>query len=329
MSSTKLITSRRGLLTGAAVAATALATPLIMTRAAFGKAPMLGATDPTHHRFKLGAFEITVINDGQAVREGPHPLFGANQPASDVADLMSANNLSSKQVALPFTPVLVNTGAELVLFDTGNGAGARAGGRGKLRAAMATAGYTPEQVDVVVITHMHPDHIGGMKEGDAAAFPNARYVIGETEYNFWTDTARATGPTEGLHKMAMGLVAPFADKATFIKDEGTVVSGITGVATHGHTPGHMGFLIESDGKQLMITGDIANHFVIAFQKPDWGFGFDADKAKAAETRRAVLGRLASERMPFVGYHMPFPALGYVEPMGGAFRYVAESYQFDL
>ncbi|MEM9678168.1 MAG: MBL fold metallo-hydrolase [Pseudomonadota bacterium] len=332
MSSTQkssLIANRRTVLKTAALAATALATPTVMTRAAFGKADMLGATAPAFQRFKLGAYEVTVIADGQAVREGPHPLFGPNQPAEDVAALMKENNLPETQVALPFTPVIVNTGEELVLFDTGNGAARRAGGVGKLRAAMQLAGYTPEQIDVVVITHMHPDHIGGMMEGDTPAFPNARYVIGETEYNFWTDTARATGPTEGLHKLAMSNVAPFAEKATFIGDGASAVSGVTAVSSFGHTPGHLCYMIESEGKSLMVTGDIANHFVIAFQKPDWGFGFDADKDAASATRRRILGQLASDRVPFIGYHMPFPAVGYVEPMGDAFRYVAESYQLDL
>lgn len=325
----KLIANRRSVLKTAALTATALAAPMIMTRAAFGKAEMLGGSAPTFQRFKLGSYEVTVIHDGQAVREGPHPLFGPNQSADDVAALMQQNALPEKKVALPFTPVIVNTGSELVLFDTGNGAARRAGGVGKLRAVMQQAGYTPEQVDVVVITHMHPDHIGGMMEGETPAFPNARYVIGETEYNFWTDTARATGPTEGLHKLAMSNVAPFAEKMTFLKDGATAVAGVSAVATPGHTPGHMSYRVDSDGKSLMITGDIANHFVIAFQKPDWGFGFDADKAAASATRRKVLGQLASEKMPFIGYHMPFPAIGYVEPMGDAFRYVAESYQLDL
>ena len=310
-------------------AAFALSAPMLMTRAAHGKAAMLGATENTHHRFKLGVYEVTVINDGMSVREGPHPLFGPKQSAEDVAALMTANNLSSKQVALPFTPVIINTGNEVILFDTGNGEGRRAGGVGRLYVSLAAAGFTADQIDVVVITHMHPDHIGGMMEGGKPAFPNARYFVGETEYDFWTHNDRASGGTEGLHKLAMANVAPLAEKTTFIKGGDNVIGGLTAIDTSGHTPGHLSYLIESNGKNLMVTGDVANHYVIGFQRPDWGFGFDADKEQAAKTRRKLLDMLATDAIPMVGYHMPFPAVGYVEPMNDAYRYVAESYQFDL
>lgn len=322
-------TTRRTALKSLALGAAVLSTPMIMTRAAHGKADFLGASVADFHRFKLGGFELTVLNDGIMLADGPHPLFGGKQPADTVAELMRQNNLSTEKVALPFSPVILNTGGELVLFDTGNGEGRRGGGVGRLRAAIQTAGYTPEQIDIVVITHMHPDHIGGMMEGGAPAFPNARYAIGEAEYAFWTDDARASGPTEGLYKMGQSQVVPFAEKMTFLKDGADVVSGVTAMGAFGHTPGHLGYRIESEGRQLVLTGDVANHYVIGFQKPDWGFGFDADKSLASATRRRVLGMLAADRLPFVGYHMPFPSIGYVEPMNGAFRYVAESYQFDL
>ena len=321
--------TRRNALKSFALSAAALTTPMIMTRAAHGKADFLGASVADFHRFKLGGFELTVLNDGLMVRDGPHPLFGAKQSAETVAELMQQNNLPAGKVALPFSPVILNTGKELVLFDTGNGEGRRGGGVGRLRAAMQTAGYSPEQIDIVAITHMHPDHIGGLMEGGAPAFPNARYVIGEAEYMFWTDDARASGPTEGLYKMGQSLVVPLAEKITFLKDGADVVSGVTAMEAFGHTPGHLGYRIESEGRQLVLTGDVANHYVIGFQRPDWGFGFDADKALAAATRRRVLSVLAAEKIPFVGYHMPFPSVGYVEPMNDAFRYVAESYQFDL
>ncbi len=322
-------TTRRTALKSLAFGAAVLSTPMIMNRAAHGKADFLGASVTDFHRFKLGGFELTVLNDGIMVTDGPHPLFGGKQPSESVAELMRQNNLSTEKVALPFSPVILNTGTELVLFDTGNGESRRGGGVGRLGDAMQTAGYTPEQIDVVVITHMHPDHIGGLMEGGAPAFPNARYVIGEAEYAFWTDDARASGPTEGLYKMGQSLVVPLAEKMTFLKDGTDVVSGVAALEAFGHTPGHLGYRIESEGRQLVLTGDVANHYVIGFQKPDWGFGFDADKALASATRRSVLGMLAADRLPFVGYHMPFPSVGYVEPINDAFRYVAESYQFDL
>ena len=213
---------------------------------------------------------------------------------------------------------------ELVLFDTGLG-----GDNGQVAARMADAGYSPDQVDTVVLTHFHPDHIGGLMKGGSPVFPNARYVTGETELNFWTADAAQTGPTERVAKLTAANVVPLREKITTIKNEGEVTSGIRGLDSFGHTPGHMAYHIESNGRRLMITADAANHYVASLQRPDWHVRFDMDKDAAAATRKSLFGMIASDNIPFTGYHMPFPAVGYVEPMDVGFRYVAESYQLDL
>jgi glyoxylase-like metal-dependent hydrolase (beta-lactamase superfamily II) len=113
---------------------------------------------------------------------------------------------------------------------------------------------------------------------------------------------------------------------SFLDDGGAVASGVTAVASHGHTPGHMGYMLESGGQQIMLTADLANHYVWSFARPDWAFSFDADADAAAASRRRILGMLAADRVPMIGYHMPFPAAGFVEPRGDGFRYVPVSYQ---
>jgi len=321
--------SRRDAFKAAAAAGVALAAPQIMVRAAHAAAPMQGASVPAFYRFKMNDFEITTLNDGLRPGDGPHPTFGANQPAETVHKLLEENFLPTTQFVNGFTPTLINTGSELVLFDTGLGGGAREGGLGKTLAALQAAGYTPDQVDVVVITHFHPDHIGGIMENGAPAFPNARYVAGEAEYAFWTAPERAGTPAERVAQMVDGMIKPLADKMTFVKDGGSVASGVTAMEAFGHTPGHMIYRVESGGKQLVLTGDTANHFVVSLQRPDWEVAFDADKAGAAATRKKVFDMIATERLPFIGYHMPWPAIGFVEKMGEGYRYIPNSYQVVL
>ncbi|EDP65758.1 YeeE/YedE [alpha proteobacterium BAL199] len=152
---------------------------------------------------------------------------------------------------------------------------------------------------------------------------------GIAEYNFWSPADKATGKTERVGKLVQSNVVPFAEKMTFLEDNQAVVSGITSVDADGHTPGHMAFHVESEGKRLMITADTANHYVMSLQRPDWEVSFDMNKKKAAESRKEIFGMIAADKIPFTGYHMPFPNVGYVEPMGSGFRYVPAGYHLDL
>ena len=314
-----------GAIGGASLAPLALAG---ISRPVGAAAPPLGAARPTYYRFQLGGFEVTTLLDGAIQLEGPHPIFGQDQTPEAVQQLAEANFLPPTRMEIGFTPVVVNTGAELVLFDSGNPPERRPGA-GNLVATLKAAGIDPAQIDVVVITHMHPDHIGGLMAEGAPAYPNARYVTGEIEYDFWSKDERLTGPTEAAAKLFQANVVPLADRASFIKDEGEVVPGIRGMAAFGHTPGHMAFHIESDGRRLLLWGDSANHYVMSVQRPDWHVRFDADKAAAAATRKRIFDLAAGDRIPVTGYHMPFPSVGYIERTGGGYRWVQASYQLNL
>ncbi|MEI2386501.1 MBL fold metallo-hydrolase [Breoghania sp. JC706] len=324
--------SRRSLLQlGLQAGGTALAAPFVLraaTRPAHAAAPMLGTGRPAFNRFKLGAFEITTVFDGGVALEGPHPIFGQDQPADAVEALAVENHLPPTRMEIGFTPVIVNTGSELIVFDTGNGAGRRPAA-GNFASALRAAGYAPEQVDTVVITHMHPDHIGGLMEGDAPLFANARYVTGAREYDFWSADDRLSGPTEGAARLVRSHVMPHAAKTTFLKPGDDVASGVTAVEAHGHTPGHMAYHLESEGRRLLVWADTANHFVVSVQRPDWHVRFDMDKEQAGQTRKRLFDMAAADRIPVTGYHMPFPAVGYLEKRGDGYRWVQAAYELYL
>ena len=291
-------------------------------------APMQGASHPSHYRFKLGGFEVTTIWDGAIQLDGPHPIFGENQTQEDVAKLAEENHLPGSRMEISFTPVIVNTGREVIMFDSGNGNGRRPNA-GHLAEALGRAGFTPDQIDIVVLTHFHPDHIGGLMEGGNALFPNARYVTGATEYDFWSPPEMAEGNLARVGKLVQSNVVPFAEKMTFLKPGEDVVTGIQAVGAPGHTPGHMAYHFESDGRRLLAWADTTNHYVASLQRPDWHVRFDMDKEGAAATRKRLLDMVAADRIPATGYHMPFPAVGYVERHGAAYRWVPASYQLNL
>ena len=317
--------TRRTALIGA-VATTAAAAMTTTVRPVHAAAPQTGPIRPSIYRFNRGAFEVSTVLDGAIQRENPHEIFGTNQAPEDVAALAEANFLPGNMMQNDYTPVVVNTGNEVVLFDTGNGA-ARRPGRGALLGTLAANGIAPEDVDIVVITHFHPDHVGGLFEGEAPAFPNARYVAGRAEFDFWRANPGARG--EGLQRILEATVFALPEQMTFLEDGQDVVTGITMIDASGHTPGHAAYHIESEGERLMICADLCNHFVLSMQRPDWHVVFDMDKEGAAAARRRVLGMIAADRIPFAGYHMPAPAVGFVAEQGEGFRYIPASYQLDL
>lgn len=299
-------------------------------------ASLQGPLQPGVYRFKLGGMEVATILDSKAVRDGLHPMYGANASADEVQALARANNIDPQRFEHPNIPTLVNTGKELVLFDTGNGALPREYEAlrtrmpaGNLVARLAELGHKPEDIDVIVTTHGHPDHIGGLTEGGQPVFPNARYVFGASEYDFWQKGENVREARKFNRELFVKVCTPLSNRSTFIKPGDTVVPGITAVDAFGHSPGLMAFHIESEGKRFMITADTLTQFVMAVQRPEWFFDMDDDKDKAAATRKRMLDMLATERLLFSSFHMPFPGLGWIERSQGGYRWVAHSYQLNV
>lgn len=314
-----------------------LAAPAILrgaTTPASARAAFLSPTAPTHHRLRFGSFEVTTILDADVTIDGPWPIVGEDKPQAEVERLMQDNNLPRTRFRPGFTPTLVNTGMQLILFDTGNGTDGfvprPAGGR--LSSLLATAGFAPEQIDLVVLTHCHTDHIGGVMEGGRPLCPNARYVVGADEFRFWSDEVRlSAAPESNERKSALVFrktLLPLAAATTFVGPGDEVAPGIRAMAAQGHTPGHLAFHVESEGKRLLIWGDAAHHEVASLARPDWHVVFDMDKDQGAATRRRLYDMAATDRLLVAGYHTAFPSLGFVERREQGYRWVPVTYQFS-
>ena len=302
--------SRRAALAGAATLPFAAA---VAGTASAQSTQQQGQQVPKVNRVMVGGFEVTALMAGTATREDPHSIFGLNASDEEFAAASEAALIPTDKAQFFFTPTLVNTGEALILFDTGLAPDA-------IVAAVEAAGYTPEDVTHVVITHMHGDHVGGLTAGDGPTFANAQHVTGQVEYDYWSETGGDAFENK---------IAPLSDAFEFIADGDELTTGVTARMAPGHTPGHMCFMLESDGQRLMLIADLANHYIWSLQHPDWEVSFDTDKAQAVESRREVLTMLAEEQIPFIGYHMPFPAIGYAVADGDGFTYVPHSYQLML
>ena len=299
-------------------------------------ASMQGEMQPSIFRFKLGDFEVATIMDSKVIRTGLTPSFGGEAAAAEIKALAAVNRIDADRYEHPFTPTLVNTGKELVLFDSGNGTLSaeyeQLKGRlppGNLVARLGQAGYKPEDVDVIIITHGHPDHIGGLTKGGQPVFPRARYVFGAVDFDFWKKGENVREARKFNRELYVKICLPVADRATFIKPGDEVVPGIRAVEAYGHSPGLLAFHIESEGKRLLNWADTCNHYVVAIQRPDLHLDVDDEKDKAVATRKRILDMVASERLMVAGFHMPFPGLGWIEKTGGAYRWVPHSYQLNL
>ncbi|MGD9919984.1 MAG: MBL fold metallo-hydrolase [Pseudorhodoplanes sp.] len=301
-----------------------LAAAVLPHGTALAKAPMLNTQAPAYYRYKLGSFEVTVVSDGPLGLGALQDNIFAGISKADFTKILHDNYLPSDAVEMDQNVVVVNTGEKLVLFDTGDGGSTMFGPKsGRLIANLRAAGIDPKEIDVVALTHAHPDHCWGLMATDGKPnFPNAQIALSQADFDFWTDEGKAA-----MGDMMKALVGgtrrhliPNRERIAFVTDGQEVVPGIRAIATPGHTVGHLAFAITSGGKTLVNTGDVAHHHIVSMQQPRAAFSYDTDGAQGVASRLRTFDMLATDRLPFVSYHFPWPGLGYVARHGDAYRY---------
>ena len=318
--------TRRNLL-GAAAAAT-LAVPVEAARA---EAPVRNAAAPGVYRYRIGSYELTALYDGIWYR----PIddkFIANAPFAEVERALDAAYMPHDRLATPFTTLIVNTGNRLVLLDTGTG-GQIASSAGVLRDNLAAAGIDPEEVDTIVISHFHPDHINGIKDKDnALIFPRAEIMVPAPEWAYWMDDGNLNTAPADLKVVFLNQRRIFTDIAKQVaqfEPGKEVAPGIVTIAAAGHTPGHTVFAIHSGDQSLLVLSDTAQHPAVFARHPDWQASFDIDGAAAVATRKKLFDRVAADRMLVTGYHFPFPACGHLIKTATGYEHVPVEWQTAL
>jgi glyoxylase-like metal-dependent hydrolase (beta-lactamase superfamily II) len=270
-------------------------------------------------QFTVGKFTCTILSDGSFDYPRPLDTFFHNVPAQEVAAALREHGLPDDRIVTPYSFLHVNTGRHSVLVDTG--AGAMGPHTGRLPLSMCEAGIDPAEVDTVIHTHAHPDHIGGaLDEAGRPAYPNARYYIMRVEADFWaTEEAEAKAP-EHFVRTAREKLAGLADRLEYLQWESEVVPGVTASPAPGHTPGHVVVRVASGGEEALYFADTALH-PLHLERPDWFSAFDIAPEQALLTRRRIFAYVAERRIPVIAQHFaPFPGIGYVGKQGDAWRW---------
>lgn len=316
--------SRRAFLGASVALGAAMAVP--PARAA---APQIGKQAPAYYRYKVGSIEITVVNDGVS-RMPITDDFVGNASKAEVQGALDAAFLARDFYAGPYNPIVINTGSKLALVDTGTGEAAFAssnGLNGRLLLNLAAAGIDAKDIDTVILSHYHGDHINGVLKADnTIAFPNAEILVPSAEHKFWMsddEMNRATKPrvVAGFKNVRRVMNAEILKRVRTYDWDMEVITGVTAIATPGHTPGHTSHVVSSGSNAVYVQADVTHAPFLFARHPEWHFMLDVDPVAAEATRRKVYDMLVAEKMLVQGFHYPFPAVGHVEKSGTGYREV--------
>jgi len=306
----------------AAALLVALASLVVGPNAAPAAAPQHHKQVPGFYRLQVGDLEVTALFDGAAVAD-PNWLNG---PKATMDGVVKALHEDPHMLEASDTGFLVNTGKQLILVDAGASTWFGGGVLGRLAGSLRSAGYTPEQVDLVLVTHLHSDHVGGLTTQDGKrVFPNAKVYVAKAESDFWLSpdiAAKAPNDAQPFFQSAQAIAAPYikADKWHTFSGSETIVDGMHLVPLAGHTPGHTGFEFSSKGQTILFWGDTIHLQNVQLQHPELTVVFDIDPAAAAATRNQLLSKLAREDVVIAGPHMLFPGLGRLHKEGSGYNW---------
>ena len=303
--------------------ALALGTALIPATPALAEAPAVRTQVPGFYRLAVGDVEVTALYDGFIDLD---TKILSNASPAEVQRLLARMFLGGQKVQTAVNAFLVNAGGKLILVDAG---AAKAIGPtlGYIGDNLKAAGYSPEQVDVVLLTHLHADHAAGLLGADGKPlFPNAQVRVAQADHDFWLSEEIAAKAPDGFKpffKLAREAAAPYqaAGRWKPFAGEVEVAPSITAVDANGHTPGHTAYLIESKGQRLLIVGDAVHSHAVQFARPEVAIEFDSDKKKAVAARKKLFARAAKEKLALAGMHLPFPGLGHVRAEGKGYAWV--------
>ena len=303
--------------------AAAFSTRVLGPVAAQAKQAFSTATPSGFYHHTLGDMQLSVISDGQ-LGFGDGRKLMKEATMDGMAKLLEANFLPADNMVLEQNITVVNTGSKLAVIDTGMGASKMFGeNQGRLPANLKAAGIDAAAVDAVILSHCHPDHAGGLVDKDGkSVFPNAQVYVNEADFKFWTDEKHLSNKDMApFVQLARDNLLPHKDKITFIKGGQEVITGITAVDAPGHTLGHTIFMVSSGGKTIAVTADVGHHYVLMTETPKIEFVYDMDSKQAVATRLKVWDMLATDKIPFIAFHFPWPGLGHLGKTGN------ESYRF--
>ena len=313
--------NRRSLLALPAGAA-ALAAATTFERTGFAKAPLAEKQNAGFYRYKIGDYQVTAINDGYFDR--PLDGFVKNAALADVQTVLAESSISGDKLRIPFTTSVINTGSKLIMIDAGNG-NTGAPTSGAWMENFKAAGFKPDDVDLIIFSHFHGDHINGLRLKDGSSpFANAEIMVPAAEWAFWMDDGQRSRAPDGLKPGFDGVhrvFDPIKDKVIRYEAGKELVPGISSIAAYGHTPGHTAFSVASGSGKLILMQDTTNHPALFVRKPEWSAVFDMDGPVAAESRRRMLDMAIAEKAQVAFYHAPFPATGAIVKDGPSYRLV--------